>query len=202
MCQRTPIAVQTLYFVLGCLDEYMGRAIIENGHQVERFYASEKNAANTFKTYLVKLAREHQLDSTIETEVEEDAGGIVFRSRALTALIDACYTLDFSISGYVTVGSEPRRADACISREIFGPEDKVKKLSFLSGAYIRYGSGSLFRFANARHKAELVRDLLKEFGCSHVELVHANPGYTPAVFEVRFRPSDELNAWLSVFSCR
>jgi len=199
MSSATPIAVQTLFFILGSLDEYGGRAIIENGHRVERFYANEKAVANTFKTYLRTLAQEHHLDPSIETEIEEDAGGIVFHSQALTALIDGCYSFDFATSGYMAVGPAPRRVDAYISRAVFERADREAKLSFLSGAYVRYGEGSLFRLANSRHKAEIIKELLEECGCSHVELIHANAGYIPAVFEVRFRPSAELRAWLSTF---
>jgi len=198
MCQETPTPVQTLFFILGCLDEYLGRCIIEDGDQVERFYASEKDAANTFHAHLVRLAHERQLDPDLEIKVEEDSGGISFHSRALTALIDSCYSFDFSTSAYRASDTEPTRVEAFISRDVFERGDRRAKLSFLAGAYVRYGEGSLFRFANAEHKAELIRDLLNEFGCSQVELVHTNPGgYVPWIFEVRFEPSPELSPWFS-----
>jgi hypothetical protein len=199
MGEASPITINPLYFVLGCLDEYGGRSIVEDSEKVEHFYASERKVADIFQSYLIALAGEHELDHLLEVRIEE-SGAIDFYSRALTALIDSRYTFDLSTSGYVTEGSEPRRADAYIAREVFEPDDRRARLSFLSGAYVRFGEGSLFRFANARHKAELVRGLLVELECGHVEVIHANPGYVPAVFEVRFEPFQELDAWLSV--CR
>jgi hypothetical protein len=186
----------TLFFILGCLDEYGGRQIIENGNSVERFYAGERTIANIFHTYLQKLATEQQLDSSIDVEVDQ-SGGIVFYSAPLTALIDDCYIFDFSTSGYVSDGSESRRADAYISMQVFKPVNRRAKLSFLAGAYVRFGEKSVFRFANARHKAELVRELLTELGCTNVELIHSNPGYIPAVFDVVFEPSDEIRDWFA-----
>jgi hypothetical protein len=199
MSEASPITVDPLYFVLGCLDEYGGRCIVDGGEKVEHFYASERNVANIFQSYLIALAAEHELDRSIETRID-DSGAIEFYSRALTALIDSRYTFDFSASGYVTEGSQPRRADAYVRREMFKPGDRRARLSFLSGASARFGEGPTFRFANARHKAELVLDLLQELGCRKVEAVHANPGYVPSVLEVRFELSHELRAWLSM--CR
>ena len=48
---------------------------------------------------------------------------------------------------------------------------------------------SRFRFVNASHKAALVRDLLVEIGYEGVELMHTNPGYVPAVYEVTLSPT-------------
>ena len=197
MGDASPRTIDPLYFVLGCLDEYGGRCIVEGGEKVEHFYASERNIANIFQSYLIGLAREHELDHLLETRIE-DSGAIEFYSRALTALIDSRYTFDFSATGYVTASSEPRRTDAYVTREMFEPGDRRARLSFLSGAYVRFGEGPPFRFANARHKAELVRDLLEELGCGRVEIVHANPGYVPALLEVSFEPSQELRAWFSM----
>jgi hypothetical protein len=185
----------TLFFLLGALDEYDGRAIIENGDVVERFYASEKEAAMTFEFYLRKFARECELECDVAVETDT-SGAMVFRSRDLTALIDQCYTFDLDESGYVTSAGEPRVTIARMSMAAFTERDWSAKRSFLAGAYARFGRKGEFRLANAEHKALLIRDLLRELGCSNVELMRANPGYVPAIRVVRFTPTPAIDSWL------
>jgi hypothetical protein len=161
--------MNTLFLVLGCLDEYDGRWIADGDDRIEHFYGNERAVAEVFHGFLIELAAEHHLDGAIGVEVDPESGAVVFRSAALASLISSCYT-----------------AGSYISKQVFDGKDSDAKLSYLGGSYLRYGEGNLFRFANAKHKAELIKELLAEFGCTQIELIHANPGYIPFVHEVRF----------------
>jgi hypothetical protein len=190
--------MNTLFFILGFLDEYNGRHIVENDDRVEIFYGDEKDKAEIFKTYLAKLAEEIVIDPTINVEVNE-GGHITFYSRELSALINSYYVCSFLKSVYVVSDSQPKCMEAFIKKEIFGHANAEEKLSYITGAYARYGKGNVFRLANSSHKLDIIGELLKELGCQRVELAHVNPGYVPAIYELVFEPSGEVNQWLVPF---
>src|SRR3989339_362115 len=48
----------TLYFILGIIDDYMGRFIVENGLRVESFYPAETTTSIIFQEYINKLNEE------------------------------------------------------------------------------------------------------------------------------------------------
>jgi hypothetical protein len=47
---------ETIYFVLGMLDDYSGRSVVEDIPIVERFYCNENVQAFVFRAYLEQLA--------------------------------------------------------------------------------------------------------------------------------------------------
>ena len=152
---------------------------------------------DVFRSHLVKLAEERGITTAIGEETE--GGCTSFHSRELTELIDGCYEVDFSKSPFITLDPEPRRAEAHISGKAFEQRGATEKLAYLAGAYARHGHGNTFRLANARHKAEVVADLLRELGCLEVTLSLTNPGYVPAIHEVAFEPSEDLGRWLQPY---
>jgi hypothetical protein len=58
----------TVFFVLGLLDEYNGRMITEDGDQVERFYCNEAKMPGLFRRYIGKLAQEQGIDPAVREE--------------------------------------------------------------------------------------------------------------------------------------
>jgi hypothetical protein len=193
--------MDTLFFVLGFLNESAGRLIVEGGDLVEHFFGDEREKTGVFKSLLSKLAEERGIDTPVREEITE-GDGVNFYSRGLTELIDRCYKFDFTKSAYLTDGSEPRRTEAYLSKDVFGHVSDAAKLSFLAGVYARCGDGNSFRLTNAKHKAEIISDLLKGAGCRGVNLSLANPGYVPAVFEVVFEPSEEVKRKLAPYGFR
>ncbi len=174
------------FVILGFLDEYQGRWIIENGDRVETFYGKEKDKAEIFKAYLSKLVEQKAITTVIRTEVTEGQH-IVFYSRELTELIDGSYSFDFSKGQAASFVGSSRATQAYISKEMFRDRAPADKLAFLTGAYIRYGKGDSFRFVNAHHKANLVAELLKEFDCGDVKV--SLSGAIPKTITVSYIPS-------------
>jgi hypothetical protein len=194
----------TIFVLIGFLDEYSGRLIAEHDDRVEQFYESEKEGAEIFKVFLNKLVVERALTTNIETEIS-GGGHITYRSRELTELINSYYTHGPSHISYLLEDQETgelRTArTAEVSKAIIAAGTKEEKLSFLIGAYLRYGlrdeNSHLFRFTNAEHKVHLVEDLLRDRGATDIRFTHENPGYIPHVFTLHFKPNTEIAVWLA-----
>lgn len=58
----------TVFFLLGLLDEYGGRRIVEDDDRIERFFCNEANTARVFRRYISRLAREQRLDPAVREE--------------------------------------------------------------------------------------------------------------------------------------
>jgi hypothetical protein len=181
-----------LFFILGFLDEYSGRVLEgERGDRIESFYADEADRVPLFRAQLEMLARERRVSATI-SEDREDAR-IVLRSRELAVLIDASYA-DIQLYGQRDDGTVLR--EARVSPALFDGKGADEKLSYLAGAYARYGAAHSFRITNAQHKVELIAGLLTSLGCADVTVTY-HPGTVPRVFVLSFQPSAEVAACLA-----
>lgn len=195
--------IKAIYFILGCLDEYMGRAIIEKGaDDVERFYSSEVQASQVFEKYLKLLVAEESINTTIRKEISE-GGHISFHSPELYERINSMYPHSFFNSPTMV---RPRNkpdgpyvslVHAFVSMNLFKGQDKTAKLSFLAGAYARYGhqigdNKFEFRTANAWHKINLIGELLKELGCSNVAHETSDRRAKPVSHTLKFTASPEI----------
>jgi hypothetical protein len=191
----------TIYAVLGFLNEYAGRQVVEGSDLVESFYANEKGKPEIFENYLKLLVEEYQLHTTIRRETWGDAleTGNSFYSVELTRLIDSYYLV------HGLTGKKPDGTPAYtkskgvfskhvgrISDAIFPENDREARLSFLIGAHQRFGQQNSFRFANAWQKMQLVIQLLKEMDCPNVVIIYPHPEKIPAVSQVAFEPTPEL----------
>jgi hypothetical protein len=190
----SPIAI---FAVLGFLNEYAGRRVVQDGDLVESFYANETSQAKRFKQYLKRLIDEYHLDTTLRSEIVEQC--IFFHSLELTRLIDAYY-LEHGLTGTIPDGTSAytegagffRNHAGHISAAVFPAEDREARLSYLVGAHERYGEQNSFRFANAFHKVQLVQQLLYDVGCPKVVIVYPNPDRIPAIYRIAFEPTSEL----------
>lgn len=199
----------SIYVVLGLLDEYSGRFIEEDDDRVERFYREEKRVADVFKHYLLQAGRERGIEVDVETETGEE-GQITYRSPQLAELINSRYRYELGPSGYLrerldesgrTTGEyEPIiAAEAFVSPEMFASAAREQKLSFFAGVHTRYGEGiGQMRFANAEHKARLTKELLEDLGCRDVEH-ETTRGYVPNANVVRYVATEEVRGVLGEF---
>ena len=90
--------VKAIFFILGCLDEYMGRAIIEkDADGVASFYSSEVQASQVFEKYLKFLVAEESIHTEIRKEIS-DGGHISFHSPELYQRINSMYPYSFENS--------------------------------------------------------------------------------------------------------
>jgi|SRR6185369_4250349 len=203
--------IRTIYFILGCLDEYMGRAIIEKDvDSVESFYSSEVQASYVFEKYLKLLVAEESINTIIRKKISEGRH-ISFHSPELHERINNMYPHDFEKSQSRVIpnnnpeGTYVRLVETFVSMNIFNGQDKAAKLSFLAGAYARYGhrfddNKFVFRTANAGHKIDLIAELLKEFGCGDVIHERSDPKAVPMTHTLKFTASPEIKKLLESVS--
>jgi hypothetical protein len=191
----------TIFFLLGSLDEYLGRHIIEGGDHVEGFYCSEQDKARIFRKYLEKLVKEQGIKTSITEEKRQECLTL-FRSLELTELFNSFY--EYKLTSGTTVqdrnGKWKKTATAFVTKSIFDGVGRDCKLAYLSGAYWRYGPGAMsgrsFRFANSYRKVDMIADLLREFGCRNVRVESDRRGI-PASNTIAFKPTREVEEWFS-----
>lgn len=192
---KQPIAI---FALLGFLDEYFCRRIAKDGEHVEYLAPSEVDKAPIFEKYLLQLVRDHRLDTTVRQVLMGD--GIMFCSKELTRLIDSYYlnasqikTAELRRIFNATEGVIPQ-SHAFITEAVFPTGDREARLSYLVGAYQRYGERNFLRLYNAKHKVRLIAKLLKDVNSPNVVIVYSDPKLVPAVSMVTFEPTDELIA--------
>jgi hypothetical protein len=178
-------AVDFLSVVLGLLDEWMGHSYDSDDDIVECFYPAQGELAKEFCACLVRLAEQRGISTTVRSMTSE-SGHIRIYSRELADLISSCYR-DRRASGYLGRNQERLYLDA----EFFRDASVGKTLSFLAGAYARFGDGATFVYANAPHKAELTR-LLLESAAGPGVTVSTNEGYVRRADTVSFAAFPEL----------
>jgi hypothetical protein len=202
---------ETVFFVLGGLDEYLGRAIVEDGDVVERFYCNEASTAATFRRHLAKMATEQEIAPAIREDIVQQCL-ISFHSKAIADRVNSCYRYQTS-SDVMSPGADGfyrRTATASLKLELFmrnrsgeirgdGLPDEIfyrrRALAYLAGAWMRYGRGTSFGFANAGEKATLVAQLLTHVGARNVRL-ETTFGQIPQGNAVHFQPTAEITQWL------
>jgi hypothetical protein len=182
---------ETVFFLLGMLDEYGGRYHIEDSERVESFYCNEHVAAYVFRVYLDRLAREQDLDPIIADQWRQDCL-VSFHSKALSEFINQFYSYHDSLAGYAQTDKGPKRlVYANFAYDQFDRGDVALKHAYLAGTYFRYGSGDGFRFANSARKRDLVVRLLNELGCDSVS-TESRAGL-PAHNDVTFEPTNDIS---------
>jgi hypothetical protein len=214
----SPDRAETVFFVLGMLDEYQnGRTIIEDQDLVEGFYCNEQDQAKLFGRYLTKLTQEQNLPDDVR---EETFQGCLptFHSRVIATRINSCYhyTLNAKVLAKGDDGTYRRTAISSLfgtalfqrgsrgfsSNDITerGLSDEVfyrrRALAYLAGVWSRFGRGHDFRFVGGSgKKATLVESLLDGLGCTEISL-ETTWGYIPGANIVHFKPTAEVEEWL------
>lgn len=177
------------YFLIGTLSDYMGREKYKgNEERVDKYYQSEKQLCLAIdsifkKSYpdLVFISSAHKISKKDEYELN---------SKKLAKKIESFYSfkyngkgtfkkfIDFdsiNIDSLVKTGNVIEKYYDTIYEGTLKPkvfETQKQKLSFITGAYIRYGSqvDSLYqiRVFNSSSKVKVLDDLLKDIGCTYV----------------------------------
>lgn len=189
----------TVFFILGFLDEYLGRRVIEGDDLVEGLYCNEASKADVLMRQLDRLAREQDLPvavrrdtaqgclTLVRSSVVADALNAMYRDRD-TPPIEQSWTTDSS-------GRRRRLTTLRVDERLFRDVDRELKLAYVAGAYARFGSGGTLRLANSQHKVAVLAALLKELGCSGVH-TESTRGFVPQANTIFFEPSTELRHWL------
>ena len=193
-------ALDALSVILGFIDEYQGHRYEPNGEVIEFFYPAEDEQADSFREWLVALAEERGIPVSIRSETRE-SGHIDVSCRELAFLISESYRVR-KRSPYHSIDHQGELCleedyELYISEEDFAHAGMREKLSFLVGAYVRFGKDNAYVFANAEHKVRLTMSLLEEVGCTNVNLSTNPDDYIPRVSTISFTPSATLAAALA-----
>jgi hypothetical protein len=204
----------TVFFVLGYLDEYLGRVVVEEDDTIERTFKNQD--VDGFRRQLDKLAAQQRVGLPIREETA-DNGGIVFRSRPIADRINSCYRYRLTYAEQVQArdGSYRRVARAAaLDTQLFSRHDveggrsegraglpegvfcRRRALAYVAGAWARGHQGDALEFANSKDKAELIAHLLVNLGCKPVR-IETTYGYVPSHNTVRFTATDEVREWLA-----
>jgi hypothetical protein len=171
---------ETVFFLLGMLDEYSGRRFIEDSDMVESFYCGEHVVAFVFRAYLSRLAQEQGLDRTIQVRWRQDCL-VCFLSPEVSAFLNQFYSYSFDSGGKVRVLTEdgPKRvASASLATSQIKRTENALKTAYLAGAHFRYGQGDHFEFADSCDKMTLVADVLRDVGCDSVRVTRDRTFFT------------------------
>lgn len=187
-----------VFFVLGMLDEYTGRHVVEGDDRVEGFYCNETAQVPGFVHHLEEVAREQRLDTRIRLETLQGCITVV-RSAALADTLNALYQKRDAprIDQSWTIDSSGRRRrneTLWAGPELLRGMPRDLKLAYVAGAYARYGTGDSMRFANAQRKVALLVALLNELGCANVR-TESTQGFIPQTNTIHFEPTPEVRAW-------
>jgi serine/threonine protein kinase len=202
------------YFLVGTLRDYMGREKYESEQDlVDAYHPSEKKLYTTIDSMFHKSYPNLKLN--VFENKKTDYVRYELRSKALKDTIESFYTFNYSGRGTAKeyIDFETKNIDSLVNSDGFLEkyydsiytgslkqkvfETKLQKLSFITGAYIRYGSqfNSLYQIsvANSTSKVKILEILLKDLGCTDVvyEIREAIPyGHT-----VYFTPTTELEKY-------
>ena len=89
---------------------------------------------------------------------------------------------------------ERRIGLACVlqhARALIDEARQQQKLAYITGVYQRFGRNNEIVFANARHKALRLVELLSQVGCGNVSLQSRTEG-APQANILRFAPCETL----------
>jgi hypothetical protein len=176
--QNAEPEINTLYFVLGTLSDYMGRpAYIDKEYQVDSYYYYEEPLVR----YLDSLIKAELMIDVSETFIN---GRYETYSEELSEIINSFYQ------------------DGLVYSSLFDSAGQV--CSFLTGKYYRYGeqlNDSVFKIQIPNSPNHMLIDtLLRRMDCTDIYLTHLKT--LPAQFIYYFIPPAELKVCFMNLSSR
>ena len=192
--------IQREYFILGTLDDYMGRnADPRFAKMLDRYYANEGPLLTTIDS-LLKIDYSESVYN-VQRNIDTLGNPMSFSiySDTLAKKYNSYYT--FKPSGSFTVDADPELDSKPILLGALKPDifktDSVK-LAFLAGTYVRFGfendTAYMLNMGNSLSKAKICYQLLKEFNCRpYYEILKNN---IPVMHHVYFHPSAQVAAYM------
>lgn len=195
--------IQREYFVLGTLDDYMGRQLDpRDKNLLDSYDATQGPLVNVIDSVL-------KIDypvSDYKVERYTDTAGhpLSFKifSKILSEKFNGYY--DFESSGSTTSDNDPELDNKPIlmgklKQDIFrSTEDK---LAFLAGVYVRYGfpNDTAYEIAipNGPYKSSICYKLLKDMNCNPAYIILKD--HIPVGHLLYFHPSPQVKAYLEKF---
>lgn len=218
--KKEKIAIDNDYFLIGTLSDYMGREKYEKViDRVDKYAQSEKKLCQTMDSIFKKTYPDLEYSSSVHNISKKDE--FELHSKGLSERIESFYsykasgrmayngqdefeklnldsltkTTDFYLTHFDTIYTGSLKLD------VF--ETQKQKMSFITGAYVRYGwhTDSLYNISvsNSVSKVRILNELLKDVGCTNVEYV-IKKGYIPTGHTVSFFPTEQLNDYFEKYS--
>lgn len=175
-----------IFLLLGFIDEYNCRHITEGSNKVESFYGNEASAEKVFESNAAKFLAADKAGSKLKV-IHGDDDAKTIENAHLAAKINSYYTGDFSAGMTTEIDGKPHRMKQdCLAESTFAKATEQEKLSYLVGAYIRFGKDSCYSFANNGEKAKLIARLLPQLGATEVKISTTSDSI-PAKSQVCFK---------------
>ncbi len=207
------------FFLIGTLSDYLGREKYQTVEdRVDKYSHSERQLCMT----VYSIFKNSYPDLEISSSVHKISRNNEFElhSKALAKKIESFYsykasgrmayhgqddfknlnldsltkTPDFYSTNFDTIYT------GSLKLNVF--ETEKQKLSFITGAYVRYGwhTDSLYqiRVFNSISKVKILNELLKDVGCTNVDY-EIKKGYIPTGHIVSFIPTAQLKDYFEKY---
>lgn len=173
------------FFLLGTLDEYMGKRFYQDKPIVDQFYPNE----GIIVSVLEPMLKTEYPDLTCKVE---DSGHIILYSESLSKKIKEYYHI--TDKNFQETNSS--HIEATLSINEF--KNKQQKYSYLAGVFLKYGEVKndrfFLKFANNGNKINICKELLKELG--GIDIKFESQKTIPAINTISFLTDKELKQYL------
>ena len=192
--QPKNISINYQYFILGTIDDYVGRRVDSSNVNWVDIYAP-------FESSLIHFTDSLLLKNNIAHRVETDFESLHIVSDSIAKNVNSFYEFNNNEERSLDMGRNAWDSiyTGRLKENIF--HDSTEVYSFLLGAYMRFGEKRdtiyKIRFLTSISKAHFCLDLLKKIGCSET-----NSEFIPTIPSqniIYFKPTEELDKYLSAF---
>lgn len=216
--QSKKIKVDNDFFVLGTLDDYMGRETYKHiTNRIESYYQNDKSLV----VYICSVFKKQYPDLIFKTNSKNN-DRLDLLSKSLARKINNFYDFQF-MGGAKYIGKEDiktLRMDTVmknkslfytyfdstyigtLKKDIF--KNDIERLSFMAGAYQRFGGikDSVYSITmyNSSRKVDVIAKQLKELKCTNVSYVKNTEIHIPNKDAVYFTPTNELKKYFEAIN--
>lgn len=216
--QSKNIKVDNDFFVLGTLDDYMGRETYKHiTNRIESYYQNDKSLV----VYICSVFKKQYPDLRFKTNSKNN-DRLDLLSKSLARKINNFYDFQF-MGGAKYIGKEDiktLRMDTVmknkslfytyfdstyigtLKKDIF--KNDIERLSFMAGAYQRFGGikDSVYSITmyNSSRKVDVIAKQLKELKCTNVSYVKNTEIHIPNKDAVYFTPTNELKKYFEAIN--
>ena len=190
--QEKNLPLDSTYFLLGTLKDYMGRSKSKTDNEnLDRYSKHEKDLVFT----LFSMFNASYPDLRISSS--KDSLNFNLYSKVLTKEMDEFYE-------YTPTSRSNQQRDTIymgmLRKEMY--QTDLQRLSFIAGVYARFGvandSAYCIKLFNSMSKAKVCEEILTDLKCSGVKY-HTNKGYIPKSHFIYFTPNAEVMRYLEAY---
>lgn len=187
--------IQANYFLLGTLNDYMGRQVRESTSDVMDAYTPFEEP---LVTKVQQIFKEQYPDTFISLQtslLDKEVTGYTLRCMPFAAVVNHFY----SYNGSNEIPAKKELKGGVLKDTIFKTDEQ--KMAFIAGMYTRFGkkcdTAWCIILANSESKARVCSQLLASLN-SHP--TYARNENIPVSHFIYFHPDEKLKAYLSPFA--